>query len=548
MPAVPPQILPESLAALAQHPVDLRHALAQDPDRATQLQSTAAGLTLDLSAQRIDDATLAALIDHADRQGLPEARRRLFAGERLNVTEHRAAAHMALRAPEGTPFLVDGLDVGPDVHAVLEAMTTFATAVREGQWQGYLGDTLTDVVNIGIGGSDLGPRMVVTALADADSTPRVHFVANVDATELRDVLAGLRPERTLFVITSKTFSTLETMTNARLAREWLCKALPEAAIRKHFVAVSTNLDAAAAFGIEREQCFGFWDWVGGRYSVWGAVGLSAMIGLGPTRFTELLAGAWAMDQHFRDTPLHDNLPVRMAVVAWWNREALKLPTQVVVPYAQRLIHFVPWLQQLEMESNGKGTRRNGEPATSSTPPLWGDVGSNGQHAFFQMLHQGPQAQPVDFIVAATTHSDDEADAISHRMLIANVLAQRAALMQGKDLQAVEAELAAQGMNAAKRAELAPHRVFPGNRPSSLLVMPRLDAFHLGALMAAYEHRCFVLSVLWDVYPFDQWGVELGKAIAKTIDQALVNGAEDAGLDASTTFWVNRFRQSQGMLT
>lgn len=541
---MPSPQLPESLAQRAQNPIDLRRVLVDDPGRAARLQVRAAGLTLDLATQRVDGPVLQALTAHAEQQGLIEARRSLFAGARVNVTEDRAAAHMALRAPRDAGFTVDGAEVSGDVHAVLDAMTVFAEAVRSGTWRGHTGEVITDVVNIGIGGSDLGPRMVVTALAGQVAAVRAHFVANVDAIELRDVLAGLDPARTLFVITSKTFTTVETMTNARLARDWLCQRLPDAAVGQHFVAVSTHLDAAAAFGIPGEQCFGFWDWVGGRYSVWSAVGLSAMIALGPQAFADLRAGAWAMDEHFRDAPLADNLPVQMALVAWWNREALGLPTQVVVPYLQRLIHFVPWLQQLEMESNGKGVRRDGTAALSSTPPLWGDVGTNGQHAFFQMLHQGPQAQPVDFIVAAAPVSDDPADVASHRLLLANALAQRSALSFGKSAATVESELTAQGLDAAQRAAMAPHRVFPGNRPSSLLVMPRLDAFHLGALMAAYEHRTFVLSVLWGVLPFDQWGVELGKAIAKTIDRALATGTDGASLDAATAYWVERFRQTQ----
>ena len=544
MPVLPSPQLPESLARLARNPIDLRRVLVHDPGRAARLQVRAAGLTLDLATQRVDDPVLQALTAHAEQQGLIEARRSLFAGARVNVTEGRAAAHMALRAPRDARFAVDGAEVSGDVHAVLDAMTVFADAVRSGAWRGHSGEVITDVVNIGIGGSDLGPRMVATALAGQVAAVRAHFVANVDAIELRDVLAGLDPARTLFVITSKTFTTVETMTNARLARDWLCQRLSEAAVGQHFVAVSTHLDAAAAFGIPGEQCFGFWDWVGGRYSVWSAVGLSAMIALGPKCLADLRAGAWAMDEHFRDAPLADNLPVQMALVAWWNREALGLPTQVVVPYLQRLIHFVPWLQQLEMESNGKGARRDGTVAQSSTPPLWGDVGTNGQHAFFQMLHQGPQAQPVDFIVAAAPVSDDPADVASHRLLLANALAQRSALSLGKSTATVESELTAQGLDAAQRAAMAPHRVFPGNRPSSLLVMPRLDAFHLGALMAAYEHRTFVLSVLWGVLPFDQWGVELGKAIAKTIDRALATGTDGAPLDAATAYWVERFRQTQ----
>jgi len=540
--AVPALPTPE-LTALAARPVDLRDVFATDVQRATRWQLEAAGLCLDLSTQRIDDAVMAALADYATRCGLGEARDALFSGAPVNVTEDRAAAHMALRAPPGMPYAVAGSDVSGAVHDVLAAMSLFTARVRSGEWRGATGRAITDVVNIGIGGSDLGPRSVVTALRDAHDSPRAHFVANVDPVELRDVLAGLVPDHTLFVVTSKTFTTQETLANAHLAREWLSAALPGKGLRQHFTAVTTNIAGAEAFGIPESQCFGFWDWVGGRYSVWSAVGLSVMLALGDACFRALLAGAWAMDQHFRDTPVAQNLPARMAMVAWWNHQALRLGSQVVVPYAERLRYFLPWLQQLEMESNGKGVTRDGDPATASAVPVWGGVGSNGQHAYFQMLHQGPMAHPVDFIVVATPMSQTPGDQAGHRLLLANALAQRAALMRGKTRNEVDAELEARGLSSVQRAALAPHRCFAGNRPSSLLVMPQLDAYHLGALMAAYEHRTFTLSVLWNVHPFDQWGVELGKGIAKEVDTALAGGS--AQLDPSSAYWVRRFRDSQG---
>lgn len=540
--AVPALPTPE-LTALAARTIDLRDAFNTDVRRATRWQLEAAGLCLDLSTQRIDDAVMAALAEYAGQCGLSEAREALFAGARVNITEDRAAAHMALRAPPGMPYAVAGSDVSGAVHDVLAAMSLFTARVRSGEWRGATGEAITDVVNIGIGGSDLGPRMVVTALGEPQATPRAHFVANVDPVDLRDTLAGLRPERTLFVVTSKTFTTQETLANAHRAREWLSAALPGEGLRQHFAAVTTNIAGAEAFGIPESQCFGFWDWVGGRYSVWSAVGLSVMLALGEARFRALLAGAWAMDQHFRDVPIAHNLPARMAMVAWWNHRALQLGSQVVVPYAERLQYFVPWLQQLEMESNGKGVTRDGQSAVASAVPVWGGVGSNGQHAYFQMLHQGPTAHPVDFIVVAAPMSEAPDDQAGHRLLLANALAQRAALMLGKAGDAVDAELEARGLSAAQRAALVPHRSFTGNRPSSLLVVPKLDAYHLGALMAAYEHRTFVLSILWNVHPFDQWGVELGKGIAREVDTALAGGP--AQLDTSSAYWAQRFRRSQG---
>ncbi|MGQ0530906.1 MAG: glucose-6-phosphate isomerase, partial [Panacagrimonas sp.] len=374
-----------------------------------------------------------------------------------------------------------------------------------------------------------GPRMVCEALAAvAGPGPRAHFVANVDAAQLVSVLERVDAARTLFVITSKTFTTQETMANADAARRWLVDALGADAVSKHFVAVSTNAQAVSAFGIAADNMFGFWDWVGGRYSVWSAVGLSAMLALGPETFRALLAGAHAMDQHFVDAPDAQNLPVLLALLALWNRGALGMPSQVVAPYAQRLAFFVPWLQQLEMESNGKGVRRDGSPAAQTTPALWGDCGTNSQHAFFQMLHQGPEIHPVDFILPVAA---DHTNAAQQRLLIANCLAQAAALMQGKTANEVRAELSARGMKGEALEQAIPHRVFSGNRPSNLILLPRLDAFHLGALMALYEHRCFVLSVLWDVNAFDQWGVELGKQLATRL---LAPGAQsDAQFDAST---------------
>lgn len=528
------------LATLASDVPDLRVLFAADPGRAQRWTLAGPGCQLDLSKQAISEPVIDALLALAEAAQLPSAVRRLFQGERVNHTEGRAALHMALRAPMSDGFAVDGGAVGPEVEDVLAQMSRFAAAVRQGRWRGHSGQPITDVVNIGIGGSDLGPRMVCEALQSEADGPRTHFIANVDARQWLDVLRPLDPHSTLFIVTSKTFTTQETMTNARAARAWLLQSAPETAIADHFVAVSTNADAVAAFGIRPDSMFRFWDWVGGRYSVWSAVGLSVMVALGPERFRALLAGAHAMDRHFVETPLGQNLPVMMALVAVWNHNLLRCGSQVVAPYAQSLERFVAWLQQLEMESNGKGVHRDGRPLVrDSATALWGDVGTNSQHAFFQMLHQGTQVHPVDFILAVDPGHDQREQ---HRVLMANCLAQSAALMQGRDAEAVRIALAEQGLQGEALEAAVPHRTFPGNRPSSTLLMDRLDPWHLGVLMALYEHRTYALSVLWDLNAFDQWGVELGKVLARDVLLAL-EGGDDGTLDASTRALVRHLREA-----
>ncbi|ULQ45738.1 glucose-6-phosphate isomerase [Flagellatimonas centrodinii] len=516
----------------------LNELFAADPGRAERMTVTGPGCALDFSKQRVTPEALESLLVLADACDLRTAIGRLFAGERVNLTEGRAALHMALRAPPEAGFSVDGEPVGDAVESVLQQMTRFADAVRQGRWRGHGGAPIKDVVNIGIGGSDLGPRMVCEALQDQADGPRTHFVANVDAGQLSRVLRALDPQSTLFIITSKTFTTQETMANARAARAWCLAALPEAAIADHFVAVSTNAEAVVEFGIAPDNMFAFWDWVGGRYSVWSAVGLPVMLALGPPQFRKLLAGARAMDRHFVETPFATNLPVLMGLLAVWNHNLLGAGSQVVAPYAQALERFVNWLQQLEMESNGKCVSLDGEAVSRpTTPALWGDVGSNSQHAFFQMLHQGTQVHPVDFILPmAVTHRYPD----QHRMLVANCLAQSAALMRGRDADTVRRELTDQGLRGDALEAAIPHRVFPGDRPSSTLLLDRLDPWHLGALMALYEHRTYVLSVLWDVNAFDQWGVELGKQLTRTVLGALAGG-EAGTLDPSTLALVRRFR-------
>ncbi|MFP5307790.1 MAG: glucose-6-phosphate isomerase, partial [Gammaproteobacteria bacterium] len=502
-------------STLATHAERLRHTrvldlFAEDARRAERFSAEALGLYLDYSKQRLDAHALQALFALAQQQGFAEWRARLFGGEPVNQTEGRAALHMALRAPRDAGFRVGGEDVSAQVHAVLDRMRAFAQTVRAGGGAARF----TDVVNIGIGGSDFGPRMVCDALAPLIDGPRPHFVANVDAAELHEVLGGLEPQTTLFVVTSKTFTTQETLANARRARGWLVGALGEAAVGRHFVAVSTNAEAVRAFGIDAGNMFGFWDWVGGRYSLWSAVGLSSLLALGAERFNALCAGAHAMDRHFAEAPPERNLPLLLGLLGVWNTNFLGCASQVVVPYAQRLALFCGWLQQLEMESNGKGVDRDGRPVDyATTPALWGSVGTNAQHAYFQLLHQGPAVHAVDFILplqGAHPYADMQ------RLLIANCFAQSAALMRGKSADEVRSEFAAKGLSGAALDAAVPHRVFPGNRPSSTLLLPRLDPYHLGALLALYEHRTFVQSVIWNINAFDQWGVELGKQMARQI--------------------------------
>ncbi len=505
-----------------------------DTARAQTLALEACGLYLDYSKQPVDATVLKALLDLARQQDVTGWIARMFAGERINHTEDRAVFHVALRAPRNAAFKSGSQDASADVHRVLDRMASFADGVRKGLLRSATGEMFTDVVNIGIGGSDLGPRMVNEALVDFADGPRTHYVANVDGAQLEAVLKRLEPARTLFIVTSKTFTTLETMANANAARRWLVRALGEHAVGEHFVAVSTNLPEVRKFGILPDRVFEFWDWVGGRYSVWSAVGLALLISLGSKRFGEWLAGAHAMDEHFRQAPLEANMPALMALLAVWNRNFLGGATQVVAAYAQKLESFVAWLQQLEMESNGKSVHRDGSAVTvDSTPALWGDVGTNGQHAFFQMLHQGSEVHPVDFILPVLG-SHPWLD--QQRMLVANCLAQSAALMRGKTADEVREELQGKLQGEALEAAI-PHRVFPGNRPSSTLLMPRVDPFHLGALMALYEHRTFVLSVLWNINAFDQWGVELGKKLAQTVLQAMSGQAAD--LDPSTAELLNK---------
>lgn len=522
--------------ALTQHRDTLadRHLLAlfqADPDRVSRLTLHAAGLFLDYSKQRLTPETLDLLVALAGERSVAAAIRAMFAGEAVNRSEGRAAWHVALRAPRGAGF--------PQAIAdTLDALASFVEQVRAGRWRGYAGKPITDVVNIGIGGSDLGPRLVCDALVSGQGTPAVHFVANVDPDELDAVLATVQPDTTLFVVVSKTFATVETLANARQARRWLVAGgAAQGDLNNHFVAVTGNAAAATAFGCG--LTFDLPEWVGGRFSLWSAVGLAIALAVGMERFRQLLAGAHAMDNHFASAPLERNLPVVLALVAIWNRNFLGMTSQVVVPYSQRLRYFPAWLQQLAMESNGKSTGTDGAAVGCATSPaVWGHVGTNAQHAFFQMLHQGTDILPVDFILPLTGNPDAR-----QQQLVANTLAQAQALMCGRDEQAVRADCVRDGYSGAQLEALVGQRSFAGNRPSNMLLLPQLDAWHLGALLAAHEHKVFVEAVIWGINPFDQWGVELGKQLADSLLAQLNEQPDaDAQLDASTAGLLDAIRK------
>jgi len=506
-----------------------------EPDRLRRLTLAAAGLELDLSKQPWSLADAEAAVALAQAAGVEAARERLFGGEAVNASEGRAALHMALRAPKGSDFKAQGEPVSGEVEATRGRVLDFATRVRAGVVKGATGRPFRSIVHIGIGGSDFGPRLVWEALRPVGSVIDVRFVANVDPAEAAFALEGLDPAQTLVVIVSKTFTTQETMTNAHAARAWLRAALGPAG-DAHLVAVSTALDHVAAFGVPAEQVFGFRDWVGGRYSVWSAVGLSCAIGLGPEAFERLLAGAAAMDEHFRTAPLDENAPVLLALAHVFNRNGLGRPVRAVVPYAQRLHLLANFLQQLEMESNGKRVTAQGRPVAHATAAaVFGDAGTNVQHAFFQLMHQGTEVIPVDFIAVREA---SEGDPAAQRILLSNAIAQAEALMVGRGEDEVRAELAAKGLAPAEIDTLAPQRTFPGDRPSAFILLDRLDPERLGALLALYEHKTFVEGVLWDINSFDQWGVELGKSLATRVLGELEGGAAGAH-DPSTAALIAR---------
>ncbi|MCA9632774.1 MAG: glucose-6-phosphate isomerase [Myxococcales bacterium] len=520
-------------AAIA--PLHLRELFAQDPGRAERFSLEAEGVFLDYSKNRITDETLKLLVRLAEECGLRERIDAMFRGDKINVTEGRAVLHVALRAPRGASIEVDGENVVPGVHAVLDEMSDFAERVRSGDWKGHSGKRIRNVVNIGIGGSDLGPVMAYEALrhyADRDLTFR--FVSNVDATDFAEATRDLDPAETLFVISSKTFTTLETMTNANTARAWLVSGFggEERAVGKHFVAVSTNAEKVAAFGIDPQNMFGFWDWVGGRYSLDSAIGLSTMLAIGPEGFREFLGGFHAMDEHFRTVPFEQNLPVLKALLSLWYNDFFGAHSVAVLPYDQYLKRFPAYLQQLTMESNGKHVTLEGERLDVDTSPIyWGEPGTNGQHSFYQLLHQGTRLVPADFIAFAQTLNPL---GNHHDLLMSNVFAQAEALAFGKTLDEVRAE--------GTSAELAPHKEFDGNRPSNVLILEKLTPAALGKLVALYEHDTFTQGVIWGIDSFDQWGVELGKVLAQRIIPELTS-AEEPQLDhdPSTNALIRRYR-------
>ncbi len=527
-----------ALAALEAHRVEMGHQtiadlFAADPARFPRLSLRLDDLLFDYSKHRLNDATLAHLITLARAAHFEDKRAALFSGAKVNHTEHRPALHMALRNFSGKPVHVDGKDVMPDVFAMREKLYAFARQVRDGSLRGATGKPFTDIVNIGIGGSDLGPAMAARALSPfAKKSLTVHFVSNVDGADLSDTLEKLDLSTTLFIISSKTFTTQETMTNAQSARARVAAALGEKAVGDHFAAVSTKLDLVAKFGIQSDRVFGFWDWVGGRYSLWSSIGLALAISIGPEHFDDFLRGGHEVDDHFLQAPLHENIPVLMGLIGIWYRNVWGFGSQAVIPYDQRLARFPAYLQQLDMESNGKSVTRDGAPMMMATAPvIWGEPGTNGQHAFFQMLHQGTDVIPVDFLVAA---EPVEADAHHHRLLFANCLAQSEALMRGRSRAEVEALLRKQGLSGSEISVLAPHKIFSGNRPSSVFLYHRLDPRMLGRLVALYEHKVFVQSAIWDINAFDQWGVELGKELCNRLAPIVADDkAQTAALDAST---------------
>jgi glucose-6-phosphate isomerase len=518
----------------------LRELFLDDPRRGERLTAEAAGIYLDYSKNRITDETMKLLLRLAEESGVAEKRDAMFRGEKINITENRAVLHVALRAPKDASIVVDGKNVVPEVHAVLDKMADFADRVRSGAWKGYTGNRIRNVINIGIGGSDLGPVMAYEALRHyAIDSIGFRFVSNIDSTDFAEAVRGLDASETLFIISSKTFTTLETMTNAHTARDWFLTRAggDEKAIAKHFVAVSTNTAQVAKFGIDTANMFGFWDWVGGRYSMDSAIGLSTMIAIGPENFRSMLSGFHQMDEHFRSAPFERNLPVLMAVLSIWYNDFFGAQTVAILPYEQYLKRFPAYLQQLTMESNGKSVTLDGTPVQHDTSPVyWGEPGTNGQHSFYQLIHQGTRLIPCDFIAFGEALNPIGEH---HDMLLANVFAQTEALAFGKTAEQVKAEGTADW--------LAPHRIFEGNRPSNTILLERLTPESLGKLVALYEHSVFTQGVIWNINSFDQWGVELGKALAQRIIPELVSKEEPKlQHDSSTNALIHRYRKMKAI--
>ena len=517
----------------------LREHFANDDSRFDTFQLKAAGIFLDFSKNHITQQTHQKLLALAEACHVSEKFDALFAGEIVNTTEQRPALHSALRYQGSEAIMVAGADVMPEVRNVLDRMGQFAEKVRDGSWTGFTGKAITDIVNIGIGGSDLGPLMAVEALAPfAHERLNIHFVSNVDGSHLVSTLKKVNPETTLFIVASKTFTTQETLTNAHSAREWfLQSAATDADVAKHFAALSTNADAVAAFGIDTSNMFGFWDWVGGRYSLWSAIGLTLVLSIGMERFQQFLQGAYEMDQHAQHAPLAENMPVTLALLTVWYNNFWGAPSHLIAPYDQYLHRFPAYLQQLTMESNGKSVHHDGTPVETATGPVvWGEPGTNGQHAYFQLLHQGTHLIPTDFIMALESLNPL---GIHQELLMANCFAQSEALMMGKNADELRAEMTEAGTSGEEIKRLEGHRTFQGNRPSNTLLVQQLTPQALGSLIALYEHKVFVEAAIWDINPFDQWGVELGKALAKSIHQQIEQGATVTNHDASTNGLINR---------
>ncbi|HDV5146930.1 TPA: glucose-6-phosphate isomerase [Escherichia coli] len=525
--------------------VTIADLFAKDGDRFSKFSATFDDqMLVDYSKNRITEETLAKLQDLAKECDLAGAIKSMFSGEKINRTENRAVLHVALRNRSNTPILVDGKDVMPEVNAVLEKMKTFSEAIISGEWKGYTGKAITDVVNIGIGGSDLGPYMVTEALRPYKNHLNMHFVSNVDGTHIAEVLKKVNPETTLFLVASKTFTTQETMTNAHSARDWFLKAAgDEKHVAKHFAALSTNAKAVGEFGIDTANMFEFWDWVGGRYSLWSAIGLSIVLSIGFDNFVELLSGAHAMDKHFSTTPAEKNLPVLLALIGIWYNNFFGAETEVILPYDQYMHRFAAYFQQGNMESNGKYVDRNGNVVDYQTGPIiWGEPGTNGQHAFYQLIHQGTKMVPCDFIAPAITHNPLSDH---HQKLLSNFFAQTEALAFGKSREVVEQEYRDQGKDPATLDYVVPFKVFEGNRPTNSILLREITPFSLGALIALYEHKIFTQGVILNIFTFDQWGVELGKQLANRILPELKDDKEISSHDSSTNGLINRYKAWRG---
>ncbi|EES0622916.1 glucose-6-phosphate isomerase [Escherichia coli] len=525
--------------------VTIADLFAKDGDRFSKFSATFDDqMLVDYSKNRITEETLAKLQDLAKECDLAGAIKSMFSGEKINRTENRAVLHVALRNRSNTPILVDGKDVMPEVNAVLEKMKTFSEAIISGEWKGYTGKAITDVVNIGIGGSDLGPYMVTEALRPYKNHLNMHFVSNVDGTHIAEVLKKVNPETTLFLVASKTFTTQETMTNAHSARDWFLKAAgDEKHVAKHFAALSTNAKAVGEFGIDTANMFELWDWVGGRYSLWSAIGLSIVLSIGFDNFVELLSGAHAMDKHFSTTPAEKNLPVLLALIGIWYNNFFGAETEAILPYDQYMHRFAAYFQQGNMESNGKYVDRNGNVVDYQTGPIiWGEPGTNGQHAFYQLIHQGTKMVPCDFIAPAITHNPLSDH---HQKLLSNFFAQTEALAFGKSREVVEQEYRDQGKDPATLDYVVPFKVFEGNRPTNSILLREITPFSLGALIALYEHKIFTQGVILNIFTFDQWGVELGKQLANRILPELKDDKEISSHDSSTNGLINRYKAWRG---